>query len=315
MKVVVLGAGNMGSVFAGRLAHSGHEVTLIARNARLRELQQNGLRLRNRLRRRLETYRLPAEPKLTPETPADAILVMVQRPQIDELIPSLISHPCQRICFLFNCSEIDPAWQAALGDRLVWGFPSALGGTKDGIVNYVLLPRYLRFLQVTTVGVDRSGSADTAREIVGLLNQSGIATVFHPDMRSWLMSHTALMLPGMAVGERKFRSGERQTMSFRESRAVAKAQKECFAVSRAVGASITPLNMKFVSIVPSVVVACTFWLLSRTTPYGRSMTDHVDHGRGEMMTMYAGIRSQADQHSVSTEALDELCEELMEPVA
>ncbi len=306
MNIVILGAGNMGSIFAARLMQGGHDVSVVARNDRLRELQQNGLRLQHQYSKKVEHFSPKVYGELTPDIEADVILVMVQRPHIDVLMPALTQHSCGRICFMFNCSEINPEWQVALGERLVWGFPSALGGTKDGIVNYLVMPGWLRFLQITTVGVAQGGDPQVARAIASVLNKAKIASAFHPDMRSWLMSHSSLMLPGMIIGENKYKARGKQALTWTEAVQMMQAQKECFAVIRASDAQVTPLNMNFLSHVPGVLGALSVWLLSRTPAYARAVVDHVDHGRGEMLTMFAGVKANAKRSNISTPVLDAL---------
>ena len=43
MRILVYGAGVIGSIFAGKLAASGEDVTVLARGKRLEELRQNGI--------------------------------------------------------------------------------------------------------------------------------------------------------------------------------------------------------------------------------------------------------------------------------
>jgi 2-dehydropantoate 2-reductase len=43
MKILVIGAGVIGSIYAGKLLQAGHEVVLFARGSRLSELQAHGL--------------------------------------------------------------------------------------------------------------------------------------------------------------------------------------------------------------------------------------------------------------------------------
>ncbi|MBJ7348087.1 MAG: ketopantoate reductase family protein [Thermoleophilaceae bacterium] len=307
MKITILGAGNMGSVFAARLIDAGHDVSLVARNARLRELETNGLRLRHQFGRKIEQYSPPVFAELTPELESDVIFVMVQRPHIDALMPALEAHPCKRICFLFNCSEIDPKWQAALGNRLVWGFPSAMGGTKDGIVSYVVLPGWLRFLQITTVGVAEGGDPEVAREIVKLLNGAKIASTFYEDMRGWLMTHTSLMLPGMALGEARYRAGKNQKLSYKQAGQMARAQQEGFAVVKAAGLRVGPMNLRLLSMLPAAVTTPFIWLLTQSPQYSRSLLDHVDHAHDEMQTMSAGIKANAQRSGTATPTLDLIC--------
>ena len=306
MKIVIVGAGNMGSIFAARLIDGGHDVSVVARNNRLRDLQENGLRLRHQFRKKIEHYTPKVFAELTPDVEADLILVMVQRPQVDSLMPALTQHPCKKICFMFNCSEMNPEWQAALGSRLVWAFPAALGGTKDGIVGYLVLPGWLRFLQITTVGVAKGGDTEIAHTIVDVLSKAKIASTFHPDMPGWLMTHTGLMLAGMVMGENKLNAGENQKLSFAESKLMVQAQKECFAVVRASGSKVSPANIRLLSMVPGFLIAPSIWLISRTPSYTRAVLDHADHAHDEMQTMYQGIVANAARSGTKIPALDQL---------
>jgi len=43
LRILVLGAGVIGSVYAGKLLQAGHEVVLLARGPRLSDLRNNGL--------------------------------------------------------------------------------------------------------------------------------------------------------------------------------------------------------------------------------------------------------------------------------
>ena len=43
MKILILGAGVLGSLYAGRLAAAGQDVALLARGTRLQQLRRDGL--------------------------------------------------------------------------------------------------------------------------------------------------------------------------------------------------------------------------------------------------------------------------------
>ena len=43
MRILIYGAGVIGSIFAGRLAASGEDITVLARGKRLEQLKQNGV--------------------------------------------------------------------------------------------------------------------------------------------------------------------------------------------------------------------------------------------------------------------------------
>ena len=58
MKILVYGAGVIGSIFAGMIARKGYDVTVLARNNRLKELNDNGLILVNSLNNKRMTVQV-----------------------------------------------------------------------------------------------------------------------------------------------------------------------------------------------------------------------------------------------------------------
>ena len=49
MKILFLGAGVLGSLYAARLKQSGQDVTLLARNTRLKDIKEHGIVLEHAL--------------------------------------------------------------------------------------------------------------------------------------------------------------------------------------------------------------------------------------------------------------------------
>jgi 2-dehydropantoate 2-reductase len=43
MKILIYGAGVIGSIFAGKLAQKGYDITVLARNNRYKEIEDNGI--------------------------------------------------------------------------------------------------------------------------------------------------------------------------------------------------------------------------------------------------------------------------------
>lgn len=75
MKVVVVGAGAVGSLFGARLARAGHSVVLVGRAEHVAAIQAHGLIVQGRTE---ETVELAASTTLPTPTEADAILLTVK---------------------------------------------------------------------------------------------------------------------------------------------------------------------------------------------------------------------------------------------
>ena len=82
MRVLVIGAGVLGSLYAGRLAAAGNEVALLARGSRLAELQEEPLRLVNDADGTCSLARLAVIPRLEQTDAYDMGLVMVRADQV-----------------------------------------------------------------------------------------------------------------------------------------------------------------------------------------------------------------------------------------
>jgi hypothetical protein len=107
MRIVVLGAGVIGTVYAGGQARAGHQIGVMARGRRAEELRGAGLIPEN-----AETWRRTVFP--------------VQGASLDDTAWVLVLVAVQRDQFV-----------GALGPRLLFGLPAA-GGVRDGaVVRYV----------------------------------------------------------------------------------------------------------------------------------------------------------------------------------
>jgi len=60
MKILVYGAGIIGSIFAGKLAKNGYNITVLARGNRYREIMENGIILNNSLNNKLDKINVKA---------------------------------------------------------------------------------------------------------------------------------------------------------------------------------------------------------------------------------------------------------------
>jgi 2-dehydropantoate 2-reductase len=85
MKICVYGAGAIGGLIAGRLARSGHEVSVIARGAHLEAIRAHGLRIRDGATGAVEAPAVRAESDPSRLGPQDYVILAVKAQSLSEV--------------------------------------------------------------------------------------------------------------------------------------------------------------------------------------------------------------------------------------
>ncbi|PKM86304.1 MAG: hypothetical protein CVU87_12455 [Firmicutes bacterium HGW-Firmicutes-12] len=152
-RILIFGAGVIGSIFAGKLANAGFNVTILARNERFRELVSKGLILEHSLTGERLEIKIPVINKLEKEDNYDFIIVAVQNTQINEVLPTLADNNSKNIVFVINNPSGYEKWVDSVGrDRVLIGFPSAGGVRENGEVYYFIGTGITKVFQATTFG-------------------------------------------------------------------------------------------------------------------------------------------------------------------
>jgi 2-dehydropantoate 2-reductase len=99
VRILVLGAGVIGSVYAGRLLQAGHQVALVARGRRLTDVRAHGLVLEDA--ESGEHRELPIEVLDVPAADVryDLVVVAVRCEQLTRCRSWLRSPMCRTCCF------------------------------------------------------------------------------------------------------------------------------------------------------------------------------------------------------------------------
>jgi 2-dehydropantoate 2-reductase len=244
MKIAILGPGAIGSTFAWHLSRAGHDVTVVARGARLLWLQNE----RAIVRQDGERANVTVAASLEPNTEWDLVLVTVLATQVDAVLPTLRASSACRVMFMFNTFDrLEPLRDAVGAERFHFGFP---GGV------FTLLIDGKIHSQV------RAGTTVDDIALAELFATAGIPTVVEHDMQSWLRSHAAMVAPLMSIGVLVHARGSGAT--WKESRAHARAFAAGFEIVRAQGHPILPTGVSILAMLPQALVTPLFWLFSRT---------------------------------------------------
>jgi 2-dehydropantoate 2-reductase len=188
MRILVVGAGVVGSFNAARLKEAGQDVTLLARGRRLAELREHGVVLEDfRTGRRTTTW-VPLVEKLGPEDHYDLALVIVRRSQIPSILQILAQNRrIPSVLFLGNNAAGAQDMVRALGrDRVLAGMANA-GGEREGhIVRYV----WSRWLAFPFGELDGALTPRT-KEIARMFRGAGLRARVVRNVDAYLKTHVA----------------------------------------------------------------------------------------------------------------------------
>ena len=263
MRILVLGAGVIGSVYAGQLVQAGHVVVLLARGRRLVDLQTDGLVLEEA--QSGERSVLPVSAVSEPATGDrfDLVLVPVRAEQLVSTLPvltGLTDH--SDVLFFGNTANRQAELTAALGERAVFGFPAA-GGTRDGsVVKYVLIAQ-----QKTMLGEPDGTTSPRVRHLQSVLSEAGFPTLISANIEDWLLAHAAVVVPIAFALCRVGINPARLAADPATMRLMVLATREAFTALRADGNDEIPTNLRILYRLPTRVVT-GYWHRVFNSPRG-----------------------------------------------
>ncbi|WP_257455827.1 ketopantoate reductase family protein [Archangium lipolyticum] len=285
MKIAIVGPGSIGSTFAFHLARAGHEVTVVARGARLAQLEKERAIVTT------DAQRAPVEVSaaLDATTPWDLVLVTVLESQVDAVLPALQRSAAKQVMFMFNTfAPLDRLRDAVGANRFAFGFPAILAELKDGKLKFQVVPRALSALQITIV-TDPAWAAT--------FSKAGIATDTQADMHSWLRTHAAVVAPMMVAFDRVHKRGS--GLSWNESREIASGMVEGLALVRSLGHPLTPSNVAVLGKIPAPFATLGLWLVSRLP----MLAALGEKGTGEARTLIDAMVAAAPARSSRLQSL------------
>jgi len=305
MKILVYGAGVLGSLYAARLKEAGHDVTVLARGRRLTEIKAQGIVLEHALKGKRTITAVAVTAELKADDCYDLILVVMRQNQIAEILPKLAANKNSALMVFMVCNPLGYAkWLEAVGrNRLLVGYAGAGGTRVDGIVYYhVVSP----ILQPTTFGEPDGGITKRVITLARVFKRAGFPTAVSPAMDAWQKTHVAWVSP-MANGL-YMSGGSGEALANRPDvvRLMIHAIREGFAVLRALGVSVMPGKLKAFEFIPLPLLAIVLRLWARSKHFDTIATRHTLAAFDEMELVSQDFQSLARLTTVSTPALDEL---------
>ena len=281
MRVLIFGAGVIGSLYASYLSRNGCETAILARGHRLAELRENGLLYRQGKDVKCANVRVLE--KLEPNDRYDFIFLTVRAEQLHDALIQLRDNMSPTIVTMVNSLEDYHSWEAICGKgRIVPAFPGAGGSISDGILEAKLAPR---IIQPTTFAEMDGEVSRRVNTLKALLQSAGIPCQIVPDMHAWQACHLAMVVP---LADAYYMTDDPKLVHKDKAvmRKTAQALHDNFRTLKKRGDAISPPKLNLFRL-------CPVWLLSVILPlvYHSSFGDmfmyqHAIKAKDEMATLH-----------------------------
>ncbi|WP_059049465.1 ketopantoate reductase family protein [Paenibacillus senegalimassiliensis] len=192
MRILVYGAGVLGSLYAARLYEGGRDVSLLARGKRLAVLRRHGVQLAEANSPVIRQVAVPVVEH--PDGDYDLIIVFVRTHQVDAVLES-IANLKSDVLFMLNWAAGATPLGAKIGrERVLLGYPTS-AGTLDGDVVRYRSTSFITSLVPMPIGEPDGSSSPRLKRIAGEFRAAGINVKVEPRMDAWLKTHAAFEVP------------------------------------------------------------------------------------------------------------------------
>ncbi len=262
-KILVYGAGVIGSIYAVCFARAGFEVTVVARGDRLDAIRSGGLRIRHVFLNEEERAEVACVESPGPGLEYDLALVVVRGPQIMGVLSDLARIRCASpVVVIGNNFKGHVEQEALVGkSRFVLGFGAFGGYRDDGVIAYLdgRTPKRPEAAKrnPTTLGTVSAEVEPAFSRAIGLFSRAELPTVRNPDMTAWLMCHAALVFP-LAGAIYAAGGGQERTCRTRDALVLGvRACRECFRSLRRLGVALEPRSLRMLLATPEPLIIRT----------------------------------------------------------
>jgi len=304
MKILIYGAGNIGSLYAGLLKESGQDVFILAREKRLADIREHGIRLENVATGKETTVHVPAVGRLDTDDDYDLVLVVLPKNHVSEVLPILAENRQTPSVMFFGNNAAGPSeMMEVLGsERVLLGFPGAAAVVGDHSIRYLIVPARE---QPTTIGELDGTRSPRVESIASALGAAGFPVSICSNMDAWLKTHVAEISP---TANALYMAGVDANRLARTRDALVlmlRAIREGYSVLSAHGVPITPKSHRIFQWLPEPLLLA----LMRRMVESDTTSIKIGHAlgaRNEMKTIADELRRLAGTTSISTPAMDRL---------
>ncbi len=309
MKILVFGAGVIGTIIAAKLHEAGVDTRLLARGKRFERLQQNGVVIHNVMGKTRSVSKIPFTNRLNPDDFYDLIIVTVRLDQLPSAIETL-KQDKQTPALMFmlnNPDNLEALPQEFPDKKIILGFPGAGGTYRNNEIDYIQLKQ-----QKTTLGDFDGEISLLTQRIKEVLEKAGIQSELNTQMQDWLKTHAIFVACVAASISKENGDSVRLGKNKQSVQQLVKSINEGFKAIQQLGLPITPANLKTIFMTMPQWFSVMYWRKALQGEMGTlAFAPHVKAAKPEMQLLAQKVLKMVHSSSVETPTLDKLLGEFI----
>lgn len=297
-RILIFGAGVIGSMYAIKLIEAGFDVTLFAHSNRFKSLIENGLQYKEK--GTVRSIQVNVIDTLENDDVYDFIFVTVRYDRSESALLALKDNQSKNIVTMTSNSIGFSSWLDIVGDRLLPAFPGFGGQIKDGVLH----PRFLpKIIAATAFGEINGVVTERIENLAKLFKTAKLPYVIKKDMQAYLITHSVSDIAMLSVLQSENKIIDKKTARTRKTaRKITVTLKAYLRAIQKAGVSIDPPMLKMVLKFPNLFLDLFFMTWLRTKMVSDMMLpDYSNNANNEIVQLSNDLMKFLSQNNIKSE--------------
>ncbi|MEK4295525.1 ketopantoate reductase family protein [Paenibacillus sp. FSL R5-0914] len=297
-RILIFGAGVIGSMYAIKLIEAGFDVSLFAHSNRYKSLRENGLQYIEK--GTVRSIQVNVIDTLENDDVYDFIFVTVRYDRSEAALLALKDNQSKNIVTMTSNSIGFSSWLDIVGDRLLPAFPGFGGQIKDGVLHARFLPK---FIAATAFGEINGVVTERIENLAKLFKTAKLPYVIKKDMQAYLITHSVSDIAMLSFLHSENKIIDKKTARTRKTaREITFTLKAYLRAIQKAGVSIDPPMLKMVLKFPNLFLDLFFMRWLRTKMVRDMMLpDYANNANNEIVQLSNDLMKFLSQHDIKSE--------------
>ncbi|MEK3722905.1 ketopantoate reductase family protein [Paenibacillus sp. FSL H8-0034] len=294
-RILIFGAGVIGSMYAIKFIEAGFDVTLFARSNRFKSLRENGLQYKEK--GKVRSIQVNVIDTLENDDVYDFIFVTVRYDRSESALLALKDNQSKNIVAMTNNPIGFSSWLDIVGDRLLPAFPGFGGQIKNGVLHARFLPK---IIAATVFGEMNGVVTERIEHLAKLFKTAKLPYVIKKDMQAYLITHSVSDIAMLSFLHSENKIIDKKTAR-KTARKITVTLKAYLRAIQKAGVSIDPPILKMVLKLPNLFLDLFFMTWLRTKMVRDMMLpDYANNANNEIVQLNNDLMKFLSQNDIKS---------------